>query len=271
MPTESAAPHRVGEMSPARGRVSVCMATYNGARFIREQLESIIEQLGVDDELIVVDDGSTDDTLRLVESFADSRISVYRNERNLGSCATFARGVSLATGDVIFTSDQDDIWIPGRLDAMRSALIGSGAMLVTSNLERIDSAGGRAEPLPLPPLKSEDSDRNAANLLRILAGRAAYFGCTMAFRSSFREIVLPVPGYVKAHDIWFATAANLIGRNFHLEDVTLQHRVHGGNLSFRRRGLMAKLITRIRFIASMVQLGIRTQFSPRTAKGEGHS
>src|SRR5688500_7057327 len=91
------------------------MAVYNGAAFLRTQVESILQQLRGQDELIVVDDASQDDSVRILQEMREPRLSVHRNERNLGVLATFERALGLAGGDILFLSDQDDVWLSGKV------------------------------------------------------------------------------------------------------------------------------------------------------------
>src|SRR6267378_2104983 len=97
-------------------KVSVCMAVYNGAAFVKPQIDSILVQIGVRDELIVVDDASEDCSQSILQSITDPRLHVYRNPRNVGVLATFEKALMLATGEIVFLSDQDDIWLPGKVE-----------------------------------------------------------------------------------------------------------------------------------------------------------
>src|ERR687894_3003245 len=100
-------------------RFSVAMCTYNGARFVAEQLASVAAQTRPPDELVVCDDGSTDETCRLVEEFAARApfpVRLFVNERNLGSTRNFGRAVALCEGDLVALSDQDDVWHPEKLE-----------------------------------------------------------------------------------------------------------------------------------------------------------
>ncbi len=100
-------------------RLSVALCTYNGGQYIREQIESILRQSMPVDEIVVCDDGSTDNTLQIIESFRSetpTKIRIYRNETNLGVCANFQKAVNLCYGDIIFLSDQDDIWYPNKVE-----------------------------------------------------------------------------------------------------------------------------------------------------------
>ncbi len=120
--------------------VSVCMATFNGERYVPRQIETILSELSSSDELIVVDDCSTDRTVDIVRSIQDPRISVHRNVSNQRQVRSFATAIALARNDILFLADQDDIWIPGRVDLMCEALEAAGAALVASNFEWIDEA-----------------------------------------------------------------------------------------------------------------------------------
>src|SRR5690554_1954760 len=95
--------------------ISVCMASYNGSRFIKAQLDSILAQLGPEDELIVVDDASSDDTAAIVARCNDERIRLYQQPQNQGHVASFSRAISDACHEFIFLADQDDVWLPGRV------------------------------------------------------------------------------------------------------------------------------------------------------------
>ena len=101
------------------------MATYNGAKYIKEQLDSIIPQLRDDDELIVSDDASKDETLKIVESYNDPRIKIFHNE-NHGVAHNFENAMRQASGDIIYFADQDDVWLPGKLDKMEKFIKDGG-------------------------------------------------------------------------------------------------------------------------------------------------
>lgn len=221
------------------------MATYNGGRFVQEQLESILVQLADDDEVIVVDDCSSDDTIEIVESLGDPRIKVFRNKRNLGVNGNFAKAIGLATGELIFMSDQDDVWTEGRLAYMCEPFRSPGINVVAANYSLIDADGNRLPGSMAPDLESDFDARLLANLFGIFRGKRNYFGCAMAFRASLREIILPYPRGMECHDIWIAMIGILDRSLVHLPGVTLLHRVHGKNASIIQRNLAAKLMGRV--------------------------
>jgi glycosyltransferase involved in cell wall biosynthesis len=246
--------------------VSVCMASYNGARFVQEQVASILPQLGPSDELVVVDDCSRDETVGVLRSFADPRVRIHPNERNLGVVASFERALRLARNDVLMMADQDDVWLPGRVQALVAALQSSGALVVSSNTSFMD-AGGAPIAFDFPRLSAADSRRYWRNIARIFAGSAPYWGCAMAMRRAALELVLPMPDWVESHDLWIATGSNLVGSNVHVERDTLRRRVHGSNASIVSRSLRLKLRSRAIFARSILVLGWRARALRTSAPG----
>ena len=121
---------------------TVCVATYNGERFIEEQLRSILMQIGADDEVIVSDDGSTDGTLDCVARLEDSRVRILHSQTQ--SCKdNFVFAMQHAKGDVIFLSDQDDVWLPEKYkrcmeELQHADLVCTNSILVNENLEIIN-------------------------------------------------------------------------------------------------------------------------------------
>lgn len=246
---------KISNEERASAAVSVCMATYNGEHYLAEQVSSILAQMNADDELVVVDDASKDGTVAYLESLGDPRIRVYRNIDNLGHVQSFAKAIGLACHKYILMADQDDVWINGRLSAMRDAL-DAGFFLVSTNSEFMDGEGRLIQPLH-PDLKEEDSYFYLSNIVRIFTGRAYYDGCAMGLRDELRQLVLPIPGYVESHDLWIAMAANAAGSNLHLARRTLCRRIHGGNASVVSRPLVRKLGSRAIFFISLLHIGLR--------------
>jgi glycosyltransferase involved in cell wall biosynthesis len=232
---------------------SVCMATFNGEKYVVRQLQSILDQLSADDEVIVVDDRSTDGTVEAVKRLNDPRIAIHVNDRNRREVYSFSRAISLARHQYIFLSDQDDIWLSRRVTLMKQAL--QSALLVTANFDWIDQDG---QPLEVPHdgVRAQDSSRHLKNIADIFIGKTTYFGCAMAFRRALVPLIVPIPDYVESHDLWIALAANLVGSNVHLDEKTLLKRRHGHNATstISSRSLASKLRARIRFTRSLLDL-----------------
>ena len=227
-----------------RPRLSVCIATFNGERFIVEQLRSIFPQLDPQDEVVIVDDASSDSTVDLIEGMQDPRVRLIRNQVNRGHVRTFERALSQASGEWVMLSDQDDVWPEGRVAAMLDALRGADFVLGSIQILGSDTEG------PLPDRSTHGV--GAGNLLGILAGTIPYAGAAMAFKRSMLSVGLPFPAYVEAHDHWLAIVANVAFRVRHLEQVVLLRRLHDSNLTpLKRRRLTLVLLTRGRDLRSM--------------------
>ena len=96
--------------------ISVCLASYNGSKYIEEQIRSILKQIGIDDELIISDDGSSDNTIDIIKSFGDERIKLFINQGEHGFVNNFENSLHFANGDFIFLADQDGVWVDGRVE-----------------------------------------------------------------------------------------------------------------------------------------------------------
>lgn len=227
------------------------MATYNGSLFVREQLYSILEQLDVGDEVVVVDDASSDDTPAVVASIGDSRIILIRSAENQGHVRAFEKAVSSATGRYIFLADQDDLWPEGRVPVMLDAL-GRYAVVVGNFVSFRDDLPPGEVALPL---RGQDSGGGLKNLCGVLAGRRSYFGSAMAFRREIVPVFLPIPGYAEAHDLWLAIVGILTGGIGHIEECVLLRRLHGGNLTpAKRRPLAHVLRSRVLMLRAMFEV-----------------
>ncbi|MGN6126167.1 MAG: glycosyltransferase [Humibacter sp.] len=241
--------------------VSVCMATYNGARFVEEQLRSILEQLPADGEVVVVDDASTDDTVAVVTAIGDPRIRVSVHETNQGYVATFGEALQRAGGSALLLSDQDDVWTPGRLGTLVDALQHDD--VVASNLALYPDH----RPLPTPfggpdwRLSASTSTHGVRNSLGVLAGAMPYFGCAMAMSARARDWIVPFPAFLtESHDLWIALCGNAGGTMRHLDEVTVLRRLHDTNASpSRPRGPGSVLKARWMLVRAILVAGHRAR------------
>jgi len=225
--------------------ISVCIATYNGEVYVKEQISSILSEIELNDELIIVDDCSKDNTVDIIKNLNDDRIKIYKNETNKGHVFTFAKAIEIANNDLIFLSDQDDIWEKGRINTFKYYFNENDALLISSNFSMFNES----EIINMVyPLIYNDSNRYIHNIYGIILGKRAYYGCAMAFRKKFKEIILPIPNYVESHDLWVALAANILKSNLHIEEITLRKRIHDNNVTNPNRNFMSKIRTRINFL-----------------------
>lgn len=239
--------------------LSVCIATYNGERFIKDQIDSILNEIGVGDEIVICDDCSTDGTLNFLEAYSDPRIRVYKNSARLGHVRNFERAIYLAKGEYIFLSDQDDVWIPGRVRNMLDC-IGSapGVFLVASNFDLIGSKG---EELGEFRALGKVKRFRLAQVLSIFVGRSPYYGCTFLLKRDALRYCLPIPRNIESHDIWIALILSTFGRVFNMGEPTLKHRIHGGNVTtVKRRELLVILKSRFSFAKALVLRIISLRF-----------
>ncbi len=238
--------------------ISVAMAAYNGERFIAEQLASILAQLRAGDEVIVVDDASTDRTLDVVASFQDSRVRVLRNQRNAGVFSTFERALLATRGEFVFLSDQDDVWLPGKVvEFMARFERDPEVMLVLSDAQVIDVAGRVVAP-SFMALRGGFRGSFVSTLVR-----NRYLGCTMALRRALLSTVLPIPRDVPMHDMWFGSLAALEARVDFIDRPLMQYRRHGTNVSPSRHQRADQML---RWRWSLLRNVIRRRGSLRAAR-----
>jgi glycosyltransferase involved in cell wall biosynthesis len=215
----------------------VCMATYNGARYLRPQLDSILAQLGPDDELLVQDDASTDETLEIIGSYGDPRIAVVANSSNLGVIATFERCLSRATRPVVFLADQDDEWLPGKVDAMVAAFADPAVTAVLTDADVIDEDGTA---LGISTFSYFNSGPGVwHNFVK-----NSYLGCCLAVRRDVLDVALPVPLTVRTHDGWIGITADMMGEVVFLPTPYVRYRRHGANVSQMERFGLADVARR---------------------------
>ncbi|KQW38254.1 hypothetical protein ASC76_09465 [Rhizobacter sp. Root404] len=217
--------------------VSVIMAVYNGQRFLREQLQSVLDQLLPGDELWVIDDASTDGSHALLERVDSPALRVHRSPSNRGVIASFECGLRLATHEIVFLCDQDDIWLPGKRAAFVQAFEQDTAVLaVISDAQVIDAKGSMVAP-SFMATRGGFRGSVAATIWR-----NRYLGCAMALRRSLLAAALPIPRRAPMHDMWLGAMARIFGRVVYLPMPYLQYRRHGGNVSPSSRQSVSKML-----------------------------
>lgn len=221
-------------------QTSIAMATYNGGKHLRQQLESLAVQTCLPDELVVCDDGSVDDTIDILEQYgreAPFPVRIHRNSSNLGFSQNFAKAIGLCRGGIIFLSDQDDFWFPDKISRINEIFsenpeigyVFSDARLVDDNLqplgnllwEHVGFSGSRYEKF-----------RKGNQVEVILEGGPFIYGNSMAFRSSFCSKILPImstQGFT--HDSWLSLFLSATGsRGMALPEALIAYRQHDGQV-----------------------------------------
>jgi glycosyltransferase involved in cell wall biosynthesis len=235
---------------------SVVMSVYNGREFIADQLDSIRGQLRPSDELIVVDDASTDGSLQLLRRSDFPNIRVLTNPQNLGVIESFQRGLSLAQHDVVFLCDQDDLWAPGKRDAFMTEFTRDPAVCVVVSDAQVIDRDGR---LVAPSFMAIRGGFNGTILGTLWRNR--YLGCAMAVRRSVLKVALPFPSGVPMHDMWIGVVGRATGRVVYLRTPYVSYRRHGSNLTaIRSRETLGR---RLRWRGALLLLLVQRLLSAR--------
>lgn len=217
-------------------KISVCMATYNGSKYIQTQLMSILGQLGPDDELVIVDDGSVDSTVDIIRSFNDPRIRLYLNQVNLGAVRTFDRALHLVQGDLVFLSDQDDRWYDNKVTRIKTLFSSQDVDLIVHDARLTD--GERIIDDSLFKLCN-----SSPGVMRNIVSNT-HTGCCMAFKKKVLDSVLPIPvGRGIFHDAWIGIMAGCLGyKKIFLTEPLIDYRRHGENVSTMKRRSILQII-----------------------------
>lgn len=204
--------------------VSVCIPVHNGARWLPEQLDSILPQLGPEDEIIVNDDGSNDDSLSVLQQYQlrDDRIKILPSRRFENVIQNVAYLLQNAKGEYILLSDQDDVWLNNKLNRMLVALADS--ILVIHDCVVVD-----AEKNVIHPSFFKMHGSSAGRFRNFI--RNGYLGCCMGFRRELLETALPFPKKLDMHDIWLGNVAAWWHEVTFIDEKLLYYRRHGGNVS----------------------------------------
>jgi glycosyltransferase involved in cell wall biosynthesis len=204
--------------------ISIAMATYNGAKYLDKQLDSFLVQTRLPDELVVCDDGSTDATLEILERFlakAPFDVKIYRNEVNFGFTKNFEQALSKCSGDLIFLSDQDDVWFNNKLTEIEKAFLADASkLLVVSDGNLVDEGlnwhGSTALNQVLTGFGSSD---------------ALVVGALTAMRKEYLGFALPIPDGMVGHDVWLHNLARKLDTRLLLGQPLQSIRRHSANTS----------------------------------------
>ena len=215
--------------------VSVAMATFNGEKYILEQLQSIARQTHLPDECVICDDGSTDSTVEIVEEFqkdAPFKIIIHKNSPRLGLIRNFEKAISLCKGDMIFLSDQDDVWMPEKIQIIKDCFLATDAKLIIHDCVPADQN--------LNPTNVESLFDN----MYTVSGRDSEFvlGCCSAVRRELVGICLPFPESSRefqGHDGFLHYIAGVTNSRFVNKSKLIIYRRHGANASVSRESTVS--------------------------------
>jgi glycosyltransferase involved in cell wall biosynthesis len=206
------------------------MGAYQGERYIGLQLRSILAQLSAEDEMIVVDDASTDRTCNEICGLKDPRVVLIQHSENQGVLRAFERALSQSSGEIVFLSDQDDLWLPNKVETVLGTfarnpevtLVASDAILIGEDGAKIGDS-----------FYAKRGRFRAGLWSNLLVGK--FHGCTMAFRSFLLRSALPFPpGGLVHHDTWIGCVNALIGgKTRYIPEPLVAYRRHSTNVTGR--------------------------------------
>ena len=207
--------------------ISVCIATYNGEQMIGEQLSSILPQLTAEDEVIVSDDHSSDHTIDVIKSFHSPLVKIIEGPHVGSPIANFENALQAAHGDYIFLSDQDDKWLPNKVEVMMTALkkydcVVSDCYVTDGNLKVTSDSFYRL---------NHTKDGKLYNLFL----KNGYLGCCMAMTKNVVKSSLPFPSDISMHDIWIGNVAAFYHSVCFIPDKLIYFRRHDNNASVTAR------------------------------------
>lgn len=212
--------------------ISIALTTYNGEKYLREQLDSLLTQTIPFDELIICDDNSCDGTRDILNEYAikEKRIKLFLNKKNIGFKANFENVLKLCKGDYIALCDQDDIWLPYHLEVLTGSI--KGKLLICGNANLIDGQSNllRGNLSDIKNFHKAEND-NKSIFKFIVYYQNPFQGASMLMHRNFLNYALPIPQSVKYHDVWFAHLACLLDSFIYTYEPVTLYRMHGANTS----------------------------------------
>ena len=227
---------------------SVAMATYNGEKYIKEQIDSILSNIGKNDELVISDDGSTDSTLSIINEYIkkDKRIKLFSGPK-LGVKQNFANAIKNTKGKYIYLSDQDDVWEKDKIKKISQIFEKEKCFVVVHNADIVDSNLKTTETSFF-----EFRNSGSGKLKNII--KNTYIGCCMVFDSDLKEKILPIPNNIEMHDQWIGILGEKHGKSIFINDCLIKYRRHESNVSKMDHYPISKMIkNRITFIKEYIR------------------
>lgn len=236
--------------------ISICLASYNGQKYIKEQIQSILKQIGQDDEIIISDDNSTDGTIEIIKEIKDRRIKLVHPLRVKDKLSklelvttNFENALSFASGEYIFLSDQDDVWFDNKINRMMYYLEDLGYDYVESDAIVTDE---NLNPISV----TRFPNFHGFNKYKSLFGRTPFQGSAAAFNRKILKIALPFPPGIQSHDRWIGWIAFFKFKALILWNEKLfYYRRHDKNISSginqSHQSLQYRIFTRLKYCVEL--------------------
>jgi len=231
------------------------MATYNGEKYIKEQLDSILMQLSSDDEVIISDDSSSDSILQVISSYNDDRIKIYEKQKFRSPIFNFENAIQRASGDIIVLSDQDDIWKENKVKIIRESFKNKNQSIKLKmyNGDCINSSGKIIKENLFECINQREGLVN--NIIK-----NTFIGCNIAFTKTLCDIVLPFPKDIPMHDSWLGCCAYIFGEVEFVDKKIFSYRFHENNFTGAKTSFFEKLKWRCRLIKNLLKRYIYVKY-----------
>lgn len=234
------------------------MASYNGEKYIKQQLDSIFDQSIQIDELIISDDSSTDRTIEIIKSYNDKRIKLIENQKFSSPIFNLENALKHAKGDYIFLADQDDVWYPDKVKIVLKHL--ENHNLVVTDCKLIDKDNNTLTPSFFQLINSGQGFFK--NLIK-----NTFLGCCMAFDRSILDYTLPFPRKIAMHDQWIGLNAELFSSVYFCDDQLVGYRKHENNQTPFTGGISGNsILFKLKYRIEMLFLIIRNLIQQKLDK-----
>ena len=226
--------------------MSVAMASYNGEKYIKEQVETILQNLRQQDELIISDDGSTDKTIEKIKKLNDDRIKILKGPQK-GLKKNFENAIQNCNGDIIFLSDQDDVWLENKVDKVLEYFNNNDYILIQHNAIVVDSENN------ILFSSFAEHRKVKTGVIKNLI-KNSYHGCCIAFKKELIKEILPIPDNIYLHDEWIGLVGELNGKTCFIDDKLIKYRRHSeNNSSFKHLTIGKMLKNRINYTNELLR------------------
>lgn len=223
------------------------MATYNGERYLKEQINSILMQLDDYDELVISDDGSTDATLKIIKSYLDCRIRFFSNCGKHGVTWNFENALKQVKGDYIFLSDQDDVWLPNKIEYCLTALQNNDAVVTNCIITDMN--------LNVMEASYFDMFHSRKGFLKNIY-RSSYLGCCVAFKKELLQRIIPFPAdLLLYHDWWIGFFIDFSEHVEFIRTPCMYFRRHMSNVTNTTGNSNLSVIQKIYYRLQLIILG----------------
>lgn len=255
--------------------IDILLATYNGELFLKEQIDSILSQTNTSWKLIIRDDGSTDGTPSIIREYVQQhsgKIFLINDDEHLGSCLSFSRLLEHATSDYIMFCDQDDVWLPHKIEMtfnkmkqMESANSKDTPLMVHTDLVVVNDI---LETISYSFWKCQSLDHTRGNDLNRLMIQNVATGCTMMINRSLQKIATPISTEAIMHDWWFTLVSAAFGKNGAVTEPTVLYRQHANNAIGAKNWSLFEDIIMLTSSQKRAQTKIKSQLLLKTYRNQ---